>query len=91
MGFMERHKAHLNDLVSHSPVGRYFHLDGSGHVCSPVIYVELPSMLTIQKPKEIRGARFTTELRAGLTTFFTMAYIIAVNVSCLVAPTHGSD
>jgi hypothetical protein len=34
-----------------------------------------------QKPNEIRGARFTTEMRAGLTTFFTMAYIIAVNVS----------
>ncbi|KAF2791724.1 purine transporter [Melanomma pulvis-pyrius CBS 109.77] len=65
MGFIERYKAHLNDLVSHSPVGRYFHLAGSGH------------------PNEIRGARFTTELRAGLTTFFTMAYIIAVNASVL--------
>jgi hypothetical protein len=27
------------------------------------------------------GSRFVTEIRAGLTTFFTMAYIIAVNVS----------
>jgi len=26
-------------------------------------------------------ANFTTEVRAGLTTFATMAYIIAVNVS----------
>ena len=67
MGFMERTKAALNDLVSHSVVGRYFHLEGSGH------------------PKAIAGARFTTEIRAGLTTFFTMAYIIAVNV-CLPAP-----
>ncbi|CAO2652116.1 Nn.00g003990.m01.CDS01 [Neocucurbitaria sp. VM-36] len=66
MGFIERYKAALNDLVSHSPVGRYFHLDGSGH-----------------KPNEIRGARFTTEMRAGLTTFFTMAYIIAVNAAVL--------
>jgi AGZA family xanthine/uracil permease-like MFS transporter len=30
--------------------------------------------------KEIKNTRFTTEIRAGLTTFFTMAYIIAVNV-----------
>jgi AGZA family xanthine/uracil permease-like MFS transporter len=31
--------------------------------------------------KSIPGTRFTVEVRAGLTTFFTMAYIIAVNVS----------
>ncbi|KAF2124063.1 purine transporter [Dothidotthia symphoricarpi CBS 119687] len=65
MGFSERWRARLNDIVSQSPVGRYFHLEGSGH------------------PNEIRGARFTTEMRAGLTTFFTMAYIIAVNASVL--------
>ncbi|KAL1596059.1 hypothetical protein SLS59_008048 [Nothophoma quercina] len=58
-------KARTNDIVSGSVVGRYFHLEGSGH------------------PNEIKGARFTTELRAGLTTFFTMAYIIAVNASVL--------
>jgi AGZA family xanthine/uracil permease-like MFS transporter len=67
MGFIERTKASLNDLASHSVVGRYFHLEGSGH------------------RNEIKGARLTTEIRAGLTTFFTMAYIIAVNV-CLQAP-----
>ncbi|KAF2672223.1 permease [Microthyrium microscopicum] len=33
--------------------------------------------------KEIQKARFLTEIRAGLTTFFTMAYIIAVNSSVL--------
>ncbi|KAF2034930.1 hypothetical protein EK21DRAFT_55348 [Setomelanomma holmii] len=33
--------------------------------------------------QEIRNTRFTTELRAGLTTFFTMSYIIAVNASIL--------
>ncbi|PSN73002.1 hypothetical protein BS50DRAFT_176312 [Corynespora cassiicola Philippines] len=33
--------------------------------------------------QEIKNARFTTEIRAGLTTFFTMAYIIAVNASIL--------
>ncbi|EAT85518.2 hypothetical protein SNOG_06867 [Parastagonospora nodorum SN15] len=30
-------------------------------------------------PSEIKNTKFTTEVRAGLTTFFTMAYIIAVN------------
>lgn len=65
MGFIDRNKAALNDRVAASVVGRYFHLDGSGH------------------PQEIRNAKFTTELRAGLTTFFTMAYIIAVNSSVL--------
>ncbi|KAF1994617.1 hypothetical protein P154DRAFT_475754 [Amniculicola lignicola CBS 123094] len=33
--------------------------------------------------KEIKNTKFTTEIRAGLTTFFTMAYIIAVNASIL--------
>ncbi|KAL1653423.1 hypothetical protein SLS61_003932 [Didymella pomorum] len=33
--------------------------------------------------KEIKSARFTTEIRAGLTTFFTMAYVISVNASIL--------
>ena len=31
--------------------------------------------------KEIKNTAFLTEIRAGLTTFATMAYIIAVNVS----------
>jgi adenine/guanine/hypoxanthine permease len=30
-----------------------------------------------------RGTTFTTELRAGTTTFLTMAYILAVNASIL--------
>ncbi|CZR67389.1 related to purine transporter azgA [Phialocephala subalpina] len=34
-------------------------------------------------PKERKGSRFVTEIRAGLTTFFTMAYIIAVNANIL--------
>lgn len=33
------------------------------------------------QPQEIQDASFYTEIRAGLTTFATMAYIIAVNVS----------
>jgi AGZA family xanthine/uracil permease-like MFS transporter len=40
-------------------------------------------MLTIAQDLEIKNTRFTTELRAGLTTFFTMCYIIAVNVGYL--------
>lgn len=32
---------------------------------------------------EIKNTRFLTEIRAGLTTFFTMAYIISVNASIL--------
>ncbi|CAK7202532.1 hypothetical protein SEUCBS139899_005256 [Sporothrix eucalyptigena] len=40
-------------------------------------------------PQEIRHANFATEIRAGLTTFATMAYIIAVNASILVA-TNGT-
>ncbi|CAJ2508103.1 Uu.00g092890.m01.CDS01 [Anthostomella pinea] len=34
-------------------------------------------------PKTVRGASFLTEIRAGLTTFATMAYIIAVNSTVL--------
>jgi AGZA family xanthine/uracil permease-like MFS transporter len=34
-------------------------------------------------PKEREGSRFTTEIRAGLTTWAAMAYIISVNASIL--------
>jgi AGZA family xanthine/uracil permease-like MFS transporter len=34
-------------------------------------------------PREREGSRFTTELRAGLTTWAAMAYIISVNASIL--------
>ena len=33
------------------------------------------------QPKEIQDAYFSTEIRAGMTTFATMSYIIAVNAS----------
>lgn len=33
--------------------------------------------------KEIKNTKFLTEIRAGIATFFTMAYIIAVNASIL--------
>ncbi len=38
---------------------------------------------------EKKGTRFLTELRAGLATFFAMAYIISVNAS-IVADTGGT-
>ncbi|KAH9939648.1 xanthine/uracil permease [Epithele typhae] len=34
-------------------------------------------------PKEREGSRFTTEIRAGLTTWAAMAYIISVNASII--------
>lgn len=34
-----------------------------------------------RQPKEIPDTSFFREIRAGVTTFATMAYIIAVNVS----------
>ncbi|KAI9163692.1 nucleoside transporter [Paramyrothecium foliicola] len=40
-------------------------------------------------PKERKGSLFFTELRAGLVTFFAMAYIISVN-SSIVADTGGT-
>ncbi|KAG7442809.1 uncharacterized protein BT62DRAFT_1078914 [Guyanagaster necrorhizus] len=55
----------LNVHVADSFVGRYFHLEGSGH------------------PNERIGSRFTTEIRAGLTTWAAMAYIISVNAAIL--------
>jgi xanthine/uracil/vitamin C permease (AzgA family) len=37
-------------------------------------------IVTMFQPKEIEDARFSAEIRAGITTFTTMAYVIAVNV-----------
>ncbi|KAL0573997.1 hypothetical protein V5O48_007966 [Marasmius crinis-equi] len=60
----------LNAQVADSFVGRWFKLEGSGH------------------PRERIGSRFTgwtlqTEIRAGLTTWAAMAYIISVNANIL--------
>ncbi|KAJ5247145.1 hypothetical protein N7468_002128 [Penicillium chermesinum] len=60
-----------NLRVARSPVGRWFHLENSGH------------------PRERKGAFFFTELRAGLATFFAMAYIISVN-SNITSETGGT-
>ncbi|KAG8417313.1 hypothetical protein J3459_012407 [Metarhizium acridum] len=40
-------------------------------------------------PRERKGSYFLTELRAGMTTFFAMAYIIAVNAS-IVSDSGGT-
>ncbi|KAM0327702.1 hypothetical protein ACHAQA_005997 [Verticillium albo-atrum] len=40
-------------------------------------------------PKQIAGATFFTELRAGFTTFATMAYIVAVN-AIILSQTGGT-
>jgi len=43
---------------------------------------------------ERKGSRFLTEMRAGLATFFAMAYIISVNASITASkspPTRSAD
>ena len=39
-------------------------------------------LLTGEQPKEKHDASFWKEIRAGITTFTAMLYIVAVNVSC---------
>lgn len=70
----------LDERVAKTTFGRVFRLEGSGHVC---FFSNLRDFTDIAQPQERRGSTFFTELRAGLTTFFTMSYIIAVNVSSL--------
>jgi AGZA family xanthine/uracil permease-like MFS transporter len=43
---------------------------------------------------ERKGSRFLTEIRAGLATFFAMAYIISVNASITASkslPTYNTE
>lgn len=71
----------IDNHVGSSTFGRIFRLEGSGHVS--VGYTpkkNTTKALIHSQDMEIRGTKFSTELRAGLTTFFTMSYIIAVNV-----------
>ncbi|KAF9635375.1 Xanthine/uracil/vitamin C permease [Lasiodiplodia theobromae] len=67
----------FNLRVAQSPVGRYFRLANSGHAS--------PNLL----PKERKNSYFFTEIRAGLATFFAMAYIISVN-STIISETGGT-
>jgi hypothetical protein len=45
------------------------------------LYSRLYAFVLTLKPNAIKNARFSTEIKAGLITFLTMAYIIDVNVS----------
>jgi adenine/guanine/hypoxanthine permease len=67
-----------HDRRSHHPLPCSFELlDGLALLrCHLLISVSF-----CEQPKAIEDANFSTEIRAGLTTFATMAYIIAVNVS----------
>ena len=76
---IKEHVRTFDSKISISTFGRVFRLDGSGHV-SWTRTVRLCSSADLYQPKERKGSKFLTEIRAGLTTFFTMAYIIAVNV-----------
>lgn len=67
-------------VVSTSTFGRIFRLDGSGHVSLLVLRSNPDKVLTLEQPKQIADSSFLREVRAGATTFATMAYIIAVNV-----------
>jgi adenine/guanine/hypoxanthine permease len=72
--------------IGSTTFGRVFRLEGSGHVrlCTQGPY---ESCTNLWQLKERKGSKFLTEIRAGLTTFFTMAYIIAVNVRLVSAYT----
>ena len=76
---IQKHVDSLDAKISTSTFGRVFRLGGSGHV--RCIMTDGCIDTDSSKEKQRHGSRFVTEIRAGLTTFFTMAYIIAVNVS----------
>lgn len=89
MGTLKYHLERLNTFLGASTFGRVFRLEGCGHVSfasSRQTFVSLTNL----KEKEIKNARFTTEIRAGLTTFFTMAYVISVNVQSITQSTLQS-
>ena len=77
---IKEHVKTIDYRISKSTFGRVFRLDGSGHVSSSS-RKEAHGIAEPSQAKERKGSKFLTEIRAGLTTFFTMAYIIAVNVS----------
>ena len=84
----------MDNVVNKSTFGRTFRLRGCGHVSHSAIERPDSQWTDVSFPRikeeEIPGANFSTELRAGMTTFATMAYIIAVNVS-LATPLASND
>jgi AGZA family xanthine/uracil permease-like MFS transporter len=79
----------INARISRSTFGRVFRLQGCGHVSPSIAALDLVLDAHFLQEKERKGSKFLTEIRAGLTTFFTMAYIIAVNV-CFSPPSYRS-
>ena len=64
----------VNLKVAKSPVGRWFRLDGSGHVRQSRSHVALIQTADPPAQKKTRAnSYFFTEIRAGLATFFAMA------------------
>jgi len=78
-----------NAAVARSTLGRYFRLEGSGHVRRTSMTLRPCLTDNIAQPKERKGSYFFTEIRAGLATFFAMAYIISVN-STIVSQSGGT-
>jgi AGZA family xanthine/uracil permease-like MFS transporter len=67
----------INQRVATSAVGRWFKLEGCGHVSASRRVQHCKSKTGAkqlsQQPKERKGSYFLTEMRAGLATFFAMA------------------
>ncbi|CAH0018310.1 unnamed protein product [Clonostachys rhizophaga] len=69
--------------LTNSRLGRLFKLEGTGKVKEnnlPSAFSYISAAVNQSNPEKSRST-FFREIRAGLTTFATMAYIIAVNVS----------
>ncbi|CAH0044246.1 unnamed protein product, partial [Clonostachys solani] len=89
---------YADEWLTNSRLGRLFHLEGTGKVKEnniPSTSSRVSAAINQSNPEKSRST-FFREIRAGLTTFATMAYIIAVNVSsslesplCLLS--SGSD
>ena len=77
-----------NARIAASAVGRYFRLQGSGHVGVQLSGQPL-NIADRDQPKARPNSFFFTEVRAGLATFFAMAYIISVNAT-IVSDSGGT-
>ncbi|KAI1012405.1 hypothetical protein LB504_012803 [Fusarium proliferatum] len=75
------------DISQHLGRSRYFGLrdffDRVDHYVTTSAFGYFFTLSGTGHPQEIAGATFFREVRAGITTFATMAYIIAVNAALL--------
>jgi AGZA family xanthine/uracil permease-like MFS transporter len=63
----------IDERIGKSTFGRIFRLEGCGHVSLPErIYQQAYAKQYGFQEKELPNTRFTREIRAGITTFFTM-------------------